>query len=203
MHWNALLDVLRYLRDTQDYNITYGKLSASETKHKISVYADADFANDSIGRKSRTGYVIFLNGGAIAWNSSLQSTVAQSTSEAELYAMVSATNTAMQLKHFLEEIGFPQDQLQCFEDNTGCIDWIVNQRSSSRMKHVELKYHVVRELNDRFLCRFNHIDTKFQRADFTTKQMDYANFSPQMNMLFNAGNVGSVGSVGLKNFWRR
>ena len=185
MHWNALVDLLRYLRDSQENKITYGKLSATETKNVMSVYADADFAMDPIGRKSRTGYVIFLNGGAIAWNSSLQSTVAQSTSEAELYAMVEAVNAAMQLKHLLEELGFPQGSLQCHEDNTGCIDWIVNQRASSRMKHVEIKYHVLRELHEKSLCEFHHIDTKSQRADFATKQMDYAVFNPQMHMLFN------------------
>ena len=57
---------------------------------------------DTVGRKSKTGYVIFLNGGAVAWNSSLQSTVAQSTSEAELYSMLEA----MKLKKNLEEISF-------------------------------------------------------------------------------------------------
>ena len=185
MHWNALVDLLRYLRDTQDFKITYGRLSSTETKNIISIYADADFAMDVIGRKSRTGYVIFLNGGAIAWNSSLQSIVAQSTSEAELYAMVAAVNTAMQLKHFLEELGYPQGQLQAYEDNTGCIDWIVNQRASSRMKHIELKYHVIRELQDKLLCKFNHIETRLQKADFATKQMDYANHNPQMKMLYN------------------
>ena len=185
MHWNALVDLLRYLRDSQENRITYGKLSATETKNVMSVYTDADFAMDPIGRKSRTGYVIFLNGGAIAWSSSLQSTVAQSTSEAELYAMVEAVNAAMQLKHLLEELGFPQGSLQCHEDNTGCIDWIVNQRASSRMKHVEIKYHVLRELHEKSLCEFHHIDTKSQRADFATKQMDYAAFNPQMHMLFN------------------
>ena len=104
MHWNALLDLLRYLRDSQEHKITYGKLSTTETRNTLSVYADADFAMDTVGRKSRTGYVIFLNGGAIAWNSSLQSTVAQSTSEAELYSLVEAVNVAMQLKYFLDDL---------------------------------------------------------------------------------------------------
>lgn len=169
MHWNALVDLLRYLRDSQENKIVYGKLSTTETKNVLSVYADADFAMDTVGRKSRTGYVIFLNGGAIAWNSSLQSTVAQSTSEAELYAMVEAVNSAMQLKHFLEEIGFPQGTLQCYEDNTGCIDWVVNQRASSRMKHIEVKYHVLRELREKSLCKFEHIETKLQKSRFCYK----------------------------------
>ena len=99
--------------------------------------------------------------------------------------MVAAVNTAMQLKHFLEELGYPQGQLQAYEDNTGCIDWIVNQRASSRMKHIELKYHVIRELQDKLLCKFNHIETRLQKADFATKQMDYANHNPQMKMLYN------------------
>lgn len=185
MHWNALLDLLRYLRDTQDNKITYGKLSPSETKNIISVYADADFAKDQIGRKSKTGYVIFLNGGPIAWNSSLQSIVAQSTSEAELYALVEATNVAMQLKNFLEEIGFNQGQFNCYEDNTGCIDWIVNQRANTRMKHVDLKNHVIRDNVESKKCKVLHIETKLQRADFATKQMDYSALNPQMNMLFN------------------
>ena len=111
-------------------------------------------------------------------------TVAQSTSEAELYS-IEAVNEAMQLKHFLEEIGFPQGALQCHEDNTGCIDWIVNQRANYRMKHIEVKYHVLRELHEKMSCQFSHIDTKRQRADFATKQMDYSPFYPQMKMLYN------------------
>jgi hypothetical protein len=99
--------------------------------------------------------------------------------------MVAAINTAMQLKNFLEELGYPQGQLQAYEDNTGCIDWIVNQRASSRMKHIELKYHVIRELHNKSICRFNHIETKLQKADFATKQMDYAQLNPQMDMLYN------------------
>ena len=129
---------------------------------------------DTVGRKSRSGYVVFLNGGPIAWNSSLQSTVAQSTSEAELYAMVDGTNTVMQLKHFLEEIGFPQGSVKAYEDNTGTIDWIVNQRASSRMKHVEVKYHVLRERGEKKLCEYVHIESKLQRADILTKQMDFS-----------------------------
>jgi len=53
------------------------------------------------------------------------------------------------------------------------------------MKHIEVKYHVLRELREKSLCKFEHIETKLQRADFATKQMDHSTFNPQMNMLYN------------------
>ncbi len=101
MHWNALLDLLKYTRNTQQLMLCYGKLASNKTKTVISIYADADFARDS-SRRSRTGYVIFLNGGPIAWNSSLQDSIAQSTSEAELYAMIKAVETGLYIENFVE-----------------------------------------------------------------------------------------------------
>jgi hypothetical protein len=184
MHWNALLDLLKYTRDTQDLSLRYGRLASNETKNVISIYADADFARDS-SRRSRTGYVIFLNGGPIAWNSSLQDSIAQSTSEAELYAMTEAVKTGLYIKNLLEEIGFPQGKLKCYEDNSGCIDWVVRQKSSSRMKHIETKYYLLRDLYDKHICELIHVETLNQKADFATKQMDYSIFCTQMRLLYN------------------
>jgi hypothetical protein len=184
MHWNALLDLLKYTRDTQELMLCYGKLASNETKNVISIYADADFARDS-SRRSRTGYVIFLNGGPVAWNSSLQDSIAQSTSEAELYAMTEAVKTGLYLKNFLEEMGFSQGKLKCYEDNSGCIDWVVRQKSSSRMKHIETKYYLLRDLYDKHICELIHVETLNQKADFTTKQMDYSIFYTQMRLLYN------------------
>ena len=179
MHWNALLDLLRYLRDTSNIKLTYGKLSSSETPNVISVYADADFSQDKT-RKSRTGYVIFLNGGPIAWNSSLQTTIAQSTSESELYALMDAVNNALQIKHILQELGYPQGTIQCYEDNSGLLDWIQNGRTTTRMKHIELKYIILKDHHTNKTFQFNKIQTELQRADLLTKQMDYAIFSKQI-----------------------
>ena len=184
VHWNALMDLLRYLKDTQDLALVYGRADGS-AKNTLNVYADADYARDTEKRRSRSGYVIYLNGGAVAWNSSLQSVVAGSTSEAELYAMYSAVQQAYNLKHLLGELGFVQPILPCFEDNTGTIDWIVNQRASSRMKAIEVKYYWLRDTKDDGSCDYIHIQTKFQKADVFTKPMDFTEYIEQVKMLYN------------------
>jgi hypothetical protein len=110
------------------------------------IFADSDFAGKNEKRRSRTGYVIYLNGGAIAWKSNLQSVVATCTSEAELYSMFDATQLGYQLKELLGELDLVQTRIQSFEDNTGCVDWIVNQRSSSRMRGIAVKQIWLRDM---------------------------------------------------------
>ena len=53
MHWTALMDVLRYLKDTQDLALVYGRVDDSN-KNTLNVYADADFARDTEKRRSRS-----------------------------------------------------------------------------------------------------------------------------------------------------
>ena len=60
MHWTALMDVLCYLKDTQDLTLVYGRVDDSD-KNTLNVYADADFVQDTEKRRSRSGYVIYLN----------------------------------------------------------------------------------------------------------------------------------------------
>ena len=108
MHWLALIDVLKYLRDTQDLCLTYGGNVPSLLKNRLEVYADSDFSKHPDVRKSRSGYVLYFNGGPVAWHSSLQKRTAISTSEAELYALFDANQLASWFKELLGELGFPQ-----------------------------------------------------------------------------------------------
>ena len=72
---------------------------------KLTGYSDADWAGDINNRRSTTGYIIMLNGGAIAWRSHLQPTVALSTMEAEYMALTEATKELIWLRTFLAELG--------------------------------------------------------------------------------------------------
>ena len=81
-HWNVVKWVLRYLRGTSDYCITFNNNS-----HSICGFVDSDFAGD-LDKRSTSGYVFTLVGGAISWMSKLQETIALSTTEVE-YIVVS------------------------------------------------------------------------------------------------------------------
>ena len=75
-HWTAPKTVVRYLAGTPDMGITFGASTPS-----LQAYCDADYAGDTDSRKSTTGYVIILNGGAISWASRLQPALCSSRRE--------------------------------------------------------------------------------------------------------------------------
>ena len=182
MHWLAIMDLLRYISDTQDLCITYG---GRHCTNQIELFADADFSKHPEIRRSRSGFVIFLNGGPISWNSSLQKRTAMSTTESELYAMYDGVQQAIWFREFLAEIGFAQAPTKCFEDNSGLLDWINHCRSSSRMKAIPRHYYKLREFKEDGQCVFIYCPTALQKADILTKQMDYAPHSVQIDLMFN------------------
>ena len=94
VHVTAAKRILRYLKATKDYKITYSK-SGSEY---ISSYCNADYASDIATAKSTLGWIFTIAGGPISWKSKLQSIIAQSTTEAEYIAINSAAKEAVYIK---------------------------------------------------------------------------------------------------------
>lgn len=103
-HWSCVKRILRYLNGT----INEGLIYEGDTSLEVVGFCDADWAGDSIKRKSRSGYIFILGNGPISWNSVKQTCIAQSSAEAEYYAGGEATTEAIWIRHILEEMGFPQ-----------------------------------------------------------------------------------------------
>nr|GEW09300.1 retrotransposon protein, putative, Ty1-copia subclass [Tanacetum cinerariifolium] len=80
IHWTAVKNILKYIRNTKDMVLVYG--AKPKVEMKVSCYADASFQTDKDDTKSQTGYVFILNGGAVDWKSAKQSTTAMSSTEA-------------------------------------------------------------------------------------------------------------------------
>ncbi|GKB48523.1 retrotransposon protein, putative, ty1-copia subclass [Tanacetum coccineum] len=78
-HWTAVKNILKYLRNTKDMFLVYGGNPSTELR--VECYCDAGFETDRDDTKSQTGYVFVLNGGAVDWKSSKQSTTAMSAIE--------------------------------------------------------------------------------------------------------------------------
>ena len=101
LHMTAAKRVLRYLKQTRDLNLTYVK----DSPEAIIGYSNADWAGDVQDRRSTSGNVFLLGGGAITWSSRKQSSVALSTVEAEYMALNVATQEAVWLRQLQEELG--------------------------------------------------------------------------------------------------
>jgi hypothetical protein len=141
-------------------------------------YVDADWASsDLINRRSVTGFLMYLNGGVISWSSTVQKSVAKSTVEAEYYALSAASDEVMFLRTLLEELGFPQLEPSVInEDNKGTKDLAMNPVFHKRTKHIEIRYHSIRERVESGHIAVNLVDSKSNIADILTKATSVKTF---------------------------
>ena len=87
-------------------------------------YTDSDFQSDLDFRKSTSGCVFTLGGGAITWRSVKQSCIVDSTMEAEYVAVCEAAKEAVRLKKFLSDLGvvrIEQVPITLFCDNSEAV----------------------------------------------------------------------------------
>ncbi|MCO5575630.1 hypothetical protein L7F22_029432 [Adiantum nelumboides] len=103
-HWEAVKGILRYLKATKNMCICYGS-------QKLSVmgYTDSNYASDLDNRRSTSGYVFTMAGGAVSWRSWLQTRVTQSTIEAEYVAISEACKEAIWLDRVVIDLGFKEE----------------------------------------------------------------------------------------------
>ncbi|GJZ79579.1 retrotransposon protein, putative, ty1-copia subclass [Tanacetum coccineum] len=103
LHWTAVKNILKYLRNTEDMFLVYGGNPSTELR--VDCYCDAGFETDRYDTKSQTGYVFVLNGGAVDWKSSKQSTIAMSATESEYIAASEAAMEAVWIRKFISRLG--------------------------------------------------------------------------------------------------
>lgn len=175
VHGQAAKSVGRYLKGTANHGITYGGFppitsNTGSALTELIGYCDADYAGDIDTRRSTTGYVFMLNGGAISWQSKLQPTVAVSTAEAEYMAAAAAVKEGLWLKKLLVDLGRPCS-IKILADNQSAIKLLRNPISSLRSKHIDITHHFARERVMRGEVSFRYISTTDQVADILTKAL--------------------------------
>lgn len=166
-HWTAVKRIFRYLQSTIDLRLVYSKTG----NRTLIGFSDADWASDVDKRRSCTGYVFQLCGGAISWNSRRQPTVALSSTEAEYMALSSAVQEAIWLKQFGQDFDteLKQKSVDIGCDNQSAIKLAESDGYRARSKHIDVRHHYIRErVNDSTVC-ISHIPTELMVADNLTK----------------------------------
>jgi hypothetical protein len=163
-HCNALKGVLRYLLGTQRLGITYTAGDSS-----IQGWCDADYAGDIKSRKSTTGYVFTCNHGAVSWSSKLQTTVAQSTTEAEFMAAGAACKDALWWRKTLADYTLPLDPISILTDNQSSLAIIKNGATSQATKHIDIIHNATHDAVVDKKVSFDYTPTKTMAADYLTK----------------------------------
>ncbi|KAL5852379.1 hypothetical protein ACOSQ3_007497 [Xanthoceras sorbifolium] len=170
-HWNNVKRILRYIRGTSDVALCYGG-----SDFTVRGYVDSDFAGDLDKRKSTTGYVFTIAGGAVSWISKLQTVVALSTTEAEYMAATQACKEAIWIQRLLEELGHKQEKIVLFCDSQSALHIARNPAFHSRTKHIGVQYHFVREVVEEGNVDMQKIHTKENLADAMTKPINADKF---------------------------
>ncbi|XP_071629532.1 uncharacterized protein [Temnothorax longispinosus] len=172
--WVEVKRVARYLKETIDYEL---RLSGNDgRKSTLEGYADANWAEDRENRKSNSGYVFKLNGGAVSWACRKQGCVALSSTEAELVALAEICQETVWLRKLLESFGKTQkNPTTIYEDNQSCINRLKTGGFTNRTKHIDTKYFYARELETAGEITIKYCPTESNEADMLTKAIGAIN----------------------------
>ena len=139
---------------------------------KLVVYSDSDWAGDKQTRRSVSGFVMLLCGVPIMWRSKQQKAVTLSSTEAEFYAASEAVKEILFVAQVLLDLGVPvETPIKVNVDNMGAIFMTGNASSSSRTRHVDTRWHFVRELQEQGVVEVVFCRTKDNLADGNTKNV--------------------------------
>jgi hypothetical protein len=181
--------VLRYLNGTRRLGLLFNYKTDKKEKDGLLAYADSDWANDSIERRSTSGFVVLLNGTPISWGSGLQSVVALSSCEAEYVALSECCRELAYLRQLMAILGEPlHGPITIFEDNKGAIDLTNNPVHHKGTKHIDVKFHYIRAEQTSGRVIVSKIHTDDNRADIMTKATTVATFKRHVDaLMFCAG----------------
>lgn len=155
---------MRYVKGTCDYGLLY------DVNSEFKTLSDADYAGDSESRKSTSGILCMHTGAAISWQSKKQQCVALSTTEAKYVNAVTAAKNNVWTR-FLNELKFKVSKNLLFVDNQSAVKLIKNSEFHQRSKHIDVKYHFIRDLYENKIIDVKYICTDYQLADIFTKPL--------------------------------
>lgn len=169
VHWQLAKRVLRYIKDTQKYSICYEKSAVL-----MNAYVDADWGGDLDDRKSCTGYVVMLANGPISWETKKQKSVALSTMEAEYMGLTEISKEMIYLKRLLGHMKLSNcvdvtPTVYC--DNQSAIQLSKNCVYHGRSKHIDLRFHFIRDAINNNDVKIIFVRTEEMKADILTKSL--------------------------------
>jgi hypothetical protein len=179
-HYSAVKQILRYLKGTTHFGLKY----SSGGDGKLVGYCDSSYGSDPEDRRGTTGLVFYYSGNIITWMSQKQQTVALSSCEAEFMAGAAAACQALWLRSLVAELTDEEEQkVGLFVDNQSAIALMKNPVHHARSKHIDTKYHFIRECVENDQIEVFHISGDRQKADTLTKALPRVKFCEMRELI--------------------
>jgi len=139
---------------------------------KLKIYVDADFAGDPNTRKSTFGFLMLMGDTPTSWCSKLQHCDSTSTTEAEYYSLSECAKHSLWYKNLLNELNINIKEIAIFVDNIATIYNSENQSINPKTKHIDIRYHHIRDLVNKKIIKLKYIKSKDNLADGFTKYLN-------------------------------
>nr|GEW28280.1 zinc finger, CCHC-type [Tanacetum cinerariifolium] len=179
-HMKAIRQVLRYIKGTLNFGINYYKKAGC----KLLGYSDSSYGINIKGGKGKTVIVFYFGNSPISWNSHKQPTVALSSCESEFMAATAAACQALWLQRLLNALTrWKEEKVTIRVDNKSAIALMKNPVFHGRSKHIDIRYHFIRECVKKNQIGVEHISGDLQRADILTKALARIKFAEMRELL--------------------
>lgn len=174
-HFKYALRVLKYLYHTRSIKLVYR--SSYTQGEEFDAYVDADWAADTVDRKSTTGILLRVFGNSILWKSQKQKIVSRASTHAEYYALADCVEEIIPIKGILSELNINVSKpITVYEDNSGAIILAQKGKFSKNSKHIDVSYHFVADYERKGLICVKKVCTEEQIADIFTKSLGRVKF---------------------------
>ncbi|KAK6163564.1 hypothetical protein DH2020_000428 [Rehmannia glutinosa] len=181
-HMTAAKRILRYLKGCQEVGLWYPKYP-KEREFKLMGYSDSNYVGCRIDRKSTSDTCQMLGNRLISWFSKKPNSIATSTAEAEYIATGSCCAQILWMRQQLRDYDADEKEIPIMCDNTSAIATTQNPVLHSRTKHIDVRYHFIRDHVEKKDITLEYISTEKQLADIFTKPLCESRFEELKNEL--------------------
>lgn len=172
-HLSAVKQILRYIASTRNFGCIF---SSGDTLELVG-FSDADMAGDLDDRKSTTGSLFLIGNSPVTWQSQKQKVVALSSCESEYIAATTAACQAIWLRRLMGDLLAQKEEVvKIFIDNQSAIQLCRNPVFHDRSKHIETRFHFIRDCVEDGRVAVEHIGTAEQLANILTKSLGRTRF---------------------------
>jgi hypothetical protein len=176
--WVRARHIVQYLKGSPELGLHFSPTPSAQ-QHLLEGYCDASHGSERTDGRSVSGYLFMVHGCLVSWYAVRQKSVAISTMEAEYMALSDACREGIGLKHLLVEVGEmgDLDPILLHEDNQAAITVSKNPQDHNKTKHINIRYHFIREQVQGGMVTVRYIGTQDQLADILTKHLPTPQFS--------------------------
>ena len=169
-HMKAMHRAMGYLAATKGYVLNVNP--TQKNRNKLVGYTDSNWASDKDTRRRVSGHVIYYSGALVSWRSKMQQCVTLSSTEAEYVACSQCVVEMEFLRQMLESMGEEVElPMTVYVDNTGAIDLAKNWSTTGRTKHIDIRFHYLREMSDNDMIDLIFVPSEENHADMFTKNL--------------------------------